>query len=52
MISGDLSNLITIDIEKAHNLRSPHRVGLLDIYLNKFGETMLVKEENEIMNKI
>jgi hypothetical protein len=44
--------LVTIDGEKAtHNLGSPHRVDPLDIYLVKFGETVLVKVENEIMNK-
>jgi hypothetical protein len=45
--------LLTINIEKpAHNLRSPHRVDSPNIYLNKFGETILVKVENEIMNKV
>jgi hypothetical protein len=44
--------VVTIDIEKAaHNLGSPRRVDPLDIYLVKFGETVLVKVENEIMNK-
>jgi hypothetical protein len=44
--------LVTIDVEKAaHNLGSPRRVDPLDKYLVKFGETVLVKVENEIMNK-
>ena len=45
--------LVTIDVEKpAHNLRSPHRVDSLNIYLDKFSETILVKVEDEIMNKV
>jgi len=45
--------LVTIDVEKpTHNLRSPHRVDSLNIYLDKFGETVLVKVENEIMNEV
>jgi hypothetical protein len=45
--------LVTIDVQKpAHNLRSPHRVDSLNIYLDKFGETILVKVESEIVNKV
>src|ERR1700733_10112856 len=45
--------LVTIDVEQpAHNLWSPHRVDSLNIYLNKFSETILVKVEDEIMNKV
>jgi len=45
--------LVAIDVEKsAHNLRSPHRVDSLNIYLDKFGETVLIEVENEIMNKV
>jgi hypothetical protein len=33
-------------------LRCPHRVNSLNIYLNKFGEAVLVKVENKIMDKI
>src|ERR1700676_78066 len=44
--------LVTINVEKAaHNWGSPCRVDPLDKYLVKFGETVLVKVENEIMNK-
>src|ERR1700729_1417097 len=43
--------LVAIGIQKPiNNLRS-HRVDLWNIYLNKFGETVLVKVENKIMNK-
>jgi hypothetical protein len=36
--------LVTIDVEKpANNLRSSYRVDSLNIYLNKFGETLLVR---------
>jgi hypothetical protein len=42
--------LVIIDVEKA-NLGSPRRVDPLDIYLVKFGETVLIKVENEITNK-
>ena len=45
--------LVTIDVEKpANNLRSSHRVDSLNIYLDKFGETVLVKVKNEIVNKV
>jgi hypothetical protein len=45
--------LVTIDVQKlAHNLRSPHRVDSLNIYLDKFDEIVLVKVKNEIMNKV
>jgi hypothetical protein len=44
---------VTVNVEKAaHNLRSPHRVDPLDIYLDKFGETFLVKIKNKIIKKI
>jgi hypothetical protein len=47
------SYLVAIDVEQpAHNLRSPHRVDSLNIYLDKFSETILVKVEDEIMNKV
>jgi hypothetical protein len=45
--------LVTIDVQKpAHNLRSPHRLDSLNIYLGEFDETVLVKVKNEIMNKV
>jgi hypothetical protein len=45
--------LVTIGIQKPiHNLRSHHRVDSRNIYLDKFGETVPVKVENEIMNKV
>jgi hypothetical protein len=43
--------LVTIDIEQpAYSLWSPHGVDSLNI--DKFGETILVKVENEVMNKV
>ena len=43
--------LVTIDVEQpTYNLQSPHRVDSLNI--DKFGETILEKVENEIMNKV
>jgi len=43
--------LVTIDVQQpTYNLRSPHKVDSLNI--GKFGETILVKVENEIMNKV
>ena len=42
-----------MDVEQpAHNLRSHHRVDSLNIYLHKLSETILVKVEDEIMNKV
>lgn len=45
--------LVAVDIEEtSDNLRSTSRVDLLNVNLDKVGETVLVKVENEIVDKV